>query len=306
MLALLQLKPETTQKDLTFLLGMSRQATAELLSKLEKQGLIEREPSADDKRVVVVRLTEAGKATEQATERPPHGTPELLDVLDDDEVAQLSGYLARILERAETEWAGEFGERREAFEEFWRSRGGFDPRMRGFGRGGFPGGPGGFPGGPGGFPVDPVGSRGPVVPVGSRAVLAGSRRTRRSPRPARPARPTRSAGRPGRGVTAGVPNLSRVRRSQRWARLLAYRHTVAAVARLSDSALPRIGTRTTASASARSASGRPHASLPNTQAVGPARSGAAPDPAASSRSSRSSGPGPVSREDVAPGGAQLR
>lgn len=159
-LALLQLKPETTQKDLTFLLGMSRQATAELLSKLEKQGLIEREPSADDKRVVVVRLTEAGTAAEQATERPPHGTPELLDVLDDDEVAQLSGYLARILERAEHEWAGEFGERREAFEEFWRSRGGFDPRMRGFGRGGFPGGPGGFPGGPGGFPGGPGGPGG--------------------------------------------------------------------------------------------------------------------------------------------------
>lgn len=160
-LALLQLKPETTQKDLTFLLGMSRQATAELLSKLEKQGLIEREPSAEDKRVVVVRLTEAGIAAEQATERPPHGTPELLDVLDDDEVAQLSGYLARILERAEREWAGEFGDRREAFEEFWRSRGGFDPRMRqGFGRGGFPGGPGGpggFPGGPGGFPGGPGG-----------------------------------------------------------------------------------------------------------------------------------------------------
>ena len=159
-LALLQLKPETTQKDLTFLLGMSRQATAELLAKLEKQGLLEREPSAHDKRVVVVRLTEAGQAAEQATERPPHGTPELLDVLDDDEVAQLSGYLGRILERAEREWTDEFGDRREAFEEFWRSRGGFDPRMRpGFGRGGFPGGPGGFPGGPGGHP-GPHGRRG--------------------------------------------------------------------------------------------------------------------------------------------------
>lgn len=151
-LALLQLKPETTQKDLTFLLGMSRQATAELLAKLEKQGLVEREPAADDKRVVVVRLTEAGQAAEQASERPAHGTPELLDALDDDEVAQLSGYLGRILERAEQDWAEGLGDRREAFEEFWRSRGGFDPRMRpGFGRGGFPaefGGPGGL-GGPG-------------------------------------------------------------------------------------------------------------------------------------------------------------
>jgi DNA-binding MarR family transcriptional regulator len=161
-LALLQLKPETTQKELTFLLGMSRQATAELLSKLEKQGLIEREPSSGDKRVAVVRLTEAGQAAEQATERPPHGTPELLDVLDDDEVAQLSGFLGRVLDRAEQDWADEFGERREAFEEFWRSRGGFDPRMRpGFGRGGFPGefgGPGGF--GPGGF-AGPGGFWGP-------------------------------------------------------------------------------------------------------------------------------------------------
>ena len=154
-LALLQLQPETTQKELTFLLGLSRQAAAELLTKLEKQGLIEREPSADDKRVVVVRLTEAGKAAEQATERPPHGTPELLDVLDDDEVAQLSGYLSRILDRAEQEWADAFGDRREAFEEFWRSRGGpggpggpgWFKGPGGFGPGGF--GPGGF--GPGGF-----------------------------------------------------------------------------------------------------------------------------------------------------------
>jgi len=163
-LALLQLQPETTQKDLTFLLGMSRQGTAELLAKLEKQGLIEREPSADDKRVVVVRLTEAGKAAEQATERPPHGSPELLDVLDDDEVEQLSGYLGRILERAEQEWAGELGERREAFEEFWRARGGFDPRMRpGFGRGfpGEPGGPGFGPGGPRGFGPGGPGGFGP-------------------------------------------------------------------------------------------------------------------------------------------------
>ncbi|MBO0610757.1 MarR family winged helix-turn-helix transcriptional regulator [Myceligenerans salitolerans] len=143
-LALLKLQPETTQKELTFLLGMSRQAMAELLAKLEKQGLVEREPSPDDKRVVVVRLTEAGREAEQAEEHAPAG--DLLDVLEDDEVERLSGYLGRILERVESEFGDESGGRREAFEEM-RRRGGFGPG--GWGPGGF--GPGGF-GGYGGRP----------------------------------------------------------------------------------------------------------------------------------------------------------
>ena len=46
---------------------------------------------------------------------------------------------------------------------------------------------------------------------------------------------------------------------------------MAAVARLRLSARPCTGTRTTASAQCRSSSGRPQASLPNTQATGPAR-----------------------------------
>jgi DNA-binding MarR family transcriptional regulator len=126
-LALLKLQPETTQKELTYLLGMSRQSLAELLAKLERQGLVEREPAADDKRVVVVRLTEAGAGAEQADERQASPANDLLDALDDDEVSRLSGYLARILERIDREWPED------------------DPRRaRGFGRGGFPrfGGPG--------------------------------------------------------------------------------------------------------------------------------------------------------------------
>lgn len=81
----------------------------------------------------------------------------------------------------------------------------------------------------------------------------------------------------------------------RWARAEAYRHTAAAVARLRLSALPWIGTRTTASASARVSSGRPQASLPKIQAVGP------PMVPASSSSSRSSSPAPVGGEDAYPG-----
>ncbi|MCL1871333.1 MAG: MarR family winged helix-turn-helix transcriptional regulator [Promicromonosporaceae bacterium] len=163
-LALLKLQPETTQKDLTFLLGMSRQSLAELLAKLEKQGLIEREPSPDDRRVVVVRLTQAGREAEQAVEHAPAGA-DLLDVLEDDEVAQLSDYLGRVLEEAERQWPG-----REAFAGPWRERG-FGPGEPGEagprGRGGFPGGPwfGGRPGPHGPHEHGPRGPR-PEGPEG--------------------------------------------------------------------------------------------------------------------------------------------
>ncbi|WP_425953892.1 MarR family winged helix-turn-helix transcriptional regulator [Xylanimonas sp. McL0601] len=175
-LAILKLQPEITQRELTFLMGMSRQSLAELLAKLEKQGLVEREPSADDRRVVVVRLTEAGKAAEQAAEHNPSPSDDLLDALEDDEVGQLSGFLARILEQAERECSEEAGERGEEFEA-WRSRGGFGSGPRGFGRGGFPGfGP--WFGGPG--PRGPWGphERGPHHHGGPRGPHNGPRNGR--------------------------------------------------------------------------------------------------------------------------------
>ncbi|MDR0284934.1 MAG: MarR family transcriptional regulator, partial [Propionibacteriaceae bacterium] len=49
-LALLKLKPEMTQRELTFLTGLTRQSLAELLNKLEAQGLLTREPSTADRR----------------------------------------------------------------------------------------------------------------------------------------------------------------------------------------------------------------------------------------------------------------
>src|SRR5690606_14485345 len=105
-------------------------------------------------------------------------------------------------------------------------------------------------------------------------------------------------GRPDRGEEAHVSIIAHA--GQRWARALAKRQTAAAVARLSDSACPRIGTRTAASARARSVSGRPHASLPNSHVVGAARSGADPLPAVSSSSSRSRSPRPSAARIVSP------
>ena len=51
-LGILRMKPELSQRELTYLLNMSKQALAELLFKLEKSGYITREPSEEDKRVM--------------------------------------------------------------------------------------------------------------------------------------------------------------------------------------------------------------------------------------------------------------
>lgn len=100
-LALLLRSPEISQRELTFLLGLSRQALAELLPKLEHTGFIERTQSEADRRVVLVKLTEAGReAATQITARMQQPSP-ILEALDDQEVRQLAEYLGRIIESLE-------------------------------------------------------------------------------------------------------------------------------------------------------------------------------------------------------------
>ncbi|MGI6754857.1 MAG: MarR family winged helix-turn-helix transcriptional regulator [Atopobiaceae bacterium] len=62
LLTLLKAKPKTSQRELSFLLDMRQQSLSELLSKLEEKGFITREKSAEDGRVMMVKLTEAGAA----------------------------------------------------------------------------------------------------------------------------------------------------------------------------------------------------------------------------------------------------
>ena len=150
-LALLKLHPEISQKDLGAILDIRTQSLGELLAKLEKQGLIEREPSEEDKRVMTVRLTEAGKA---AGEKQPDldESDTFASCLSEEERTTLSGFLRRIIESLEEE-LGVDGSSPQFPGDFFRDpRGGFggphglrrgdgamDPRMvgRGFRRGGF-------------------------------------------------------------------------------------------------------------------------------------------------------------------------
>lgn len=158
-LAILKLQPEISQKDLAYLLGMRPQSLGELLAKLEKSGYITREPSEEDRRVMIVRLTDAGRAAAEGQTDAQPVTAGLFDCLSEEEQDTLSGYLDRILDsldrksgdegpmftfdeeggfRVRPPFGGRSGERGRGFVKFdWASvPGGFT-----FGVRGNPGGP---------------------------------------------------------------------------------------------------------------------------------------------------------------------
>ncbi|GBG93803.1 MarR family transcriptional regulator [Ligilactobacillus salitolerans] len=61
-LAVLDLKPLMSQKELIRVLSIRPQSLGELLRKLEKSALIQRFPSKEDRRIMMIELTEKGAA----------------------------------------------------------------------------------------------------------------------------------------------------------------------------------------------------------------------------------------------------
>ena len=106
-LSILKIKPEISQKELSYLLDMSKQSLAELLSKLERNGFITREASEEDRRSVNIKLTgEGAKVAGHMDDSRPE-LEKLFDCLNDDEVAIFSEYLRRITERFEEQYTGD-------------------------------------------------------------------------------------------------------------------------------------------------------------------------------------------------------
>lgn len=96
-LKLLRLKPEISQRDLLELLDMRPQSLGELLGKLERDGYITRAPLEEDRRVMMIRLTEKGAyPQEEASDEV-----DLLDCLTGEEQVILEGYLDRMIARLE-------------------------------------------------------------------------------------------------------------------------------------------------------------------------------------------------------------
>lgn len=130
-LALLKLKPEISQRELNDLLNMSKQALAELLAKLEKNGLVTREVSPDDRRGVTIKLTaEGAKAAENVGQCETENR--FLDCLTEEEQKNFSEYLGRVIGQYEEEFPDKDYERRRRNMDEFMSRHG---HVRGLGCG---------------------------------------------------------------------------------------------------------------------------------------------------------------------------
>ena len=91
---MLKIQPEIATKELAYLLGIRQQSLNELINKLEKNGYVERKPSKNDKRVMIVHLTEKGEQLQQ----PEADYQSIFNCLLPEELQQLSQYLDRIIE----------------------------------------------------------------------------------------------------------------------------------------------------------------------------------------------------------------
>ncbi|MGO8693405.1 MAG: MarR family winged helix-turn-helix transcriptional regulator [Rectinemataceae bacterium] len=130
-LALLKLKPEVSQKELSTILDIRSQSLGELLAKLERQGYVTRTPSEEDRRGMNISLTEAGKIeSEKQDEKADFDS--FFDCLETEEQKKLGESLERLSRRLEEEIAAAGGE--------GDVPSAFGAWHRGFGR------PGGFPG----------------------------------------------------------------------------------------------------------------------------------------------------------------
>ena len=106
-LSLLRLKPYISQKELTYLLDMSKQAIGELLSKLENCGYITRTPSSEDGRIMMITLTEGGKTVAEELANDDRDDEDIFKSLSEEEQQHLIDYLERVImelrKRAERE-----------------------------------------------------------------------------------------------------------------------------------------------------------------------------------------------------------
>jgi DNA-binding MarR family transcriptional regulator len=122
----LTLSSNVSQRDLATILGLSRQALGQLLSKLENKGYISRQPSQEDKRVAMVHITDKGRQAASQLHDSMQRDADIFDCLSDEELAQFSGYLNRIIDNIERKHPqDDFVERRrmmrEAMREFRRA-----------------------------------------------------------------------------------------------------------------------------------------------------------------------------------------
>ncbi|MCL2462347.1 MAG: MarR family transcriptional regulator [Defluviitaleaceae bacterium] len=139
-LAVLKLRDGVSTKDLSYLLGVRVSSLNELLYKMEKNGYITREPSEQDKRVMLCKLTDKGRQEEQPD---ASASDDVFACLSDDEQKTLDGLLDRMIaalhENDDDEWDEEMFARMQKLREHFGDMPGaaFGGRFRGRGGYGF-------------------------------------------------------------------------------------------------------------------------------------------------------------------------
>lgn len=92
-IAILKRKDNISTKNLAIILGISVSALNSLLTKLEKKGFIVKENSMEDKRVLLIKLTEKGRNYEIK----PSVDYNLFDCLEDNQKEEFDKYLNKII-----------------------------------------------------------------------------------------------------------------------------------------------------------------------------------------------------------------
>lgn len=91
---------ELTQRQLQDLIGIQQSSLSEQVKKLEEQGLVAREQDPKDRRQVLIRLTEKGRAQERCSqERRREQGLTLVKGLSEEEQCQLLALLSKLLEQ---------------------------------------------------------------------------------------------------------------------------------------------------------------------------------------------------------------
>ena len=124
-LALLKIKDGVSTKDMSSVLGIRTSSLNELLSKLEAKEYVVREQSEEDKRVMVVKLTDKGRDVEQ----PAAGaaTADMFDCLTDEEKKAFGECLdkmiahlgAEVSEQSDEDFDAMLRKREKAFKKFF-------------------------------------------------------------------------------------------------------------------------------------------------------------------------------------------
>ena len=106
-LLVLRAAGEKSQKEIAHLLGVRSTSAGELLVKLERKGLVERHASKEDRRVTLVRLTDAGRTEADEIELArARAHRELVAPLTSEEI----GEFARLLDKVCTGYRSLLGD----------------------------------------------------------------------------------------------------------------------------------------------------------------------------------------------------